>query len=178
MVATSIIASVATHPEGRNQVTDLVVRTLERLLDASANIVKARGSGRWRWSEGAMCLCSVMRPMCGVAAPFAIARVRLVGQANAALVVSRHRHKDWDEDSYEGKLLLDCCIKLVNAPESDRAARERGVEALSVLCLKLRAKERVVKECLPARGGLIGRMRQRRTILWLRQGERPSSYAP
>eukprot|EP00941_MAST-03F_sp_MAST-3F-sp1_P002679 g2679.t1 len=41
VLATKMIANVATHPEGRDQITDLVVRTLERLLDSDCNAVKA-----------------------------------------------------------------------------------------------------------------------------------------
>merc|ERR1740130_927684 len=105
IVATRLIAQVATHPEGRDKISDLVVHTLERLLDASS----------------------------------------LQVQAPAALVVSRHKFEDWEPRPPAGKMLLDTCVRLVGAPASEGHAREQGVEALAVLCLKYEAKARVME---------------------------------
>lgn len=110
VAATRLIAQVATHPEGRDKVSDLVVSTLERLLDARS----------------------------------------LEVQASAALVVSRQKFKDWHPHTPSGRRLLDACVRLVNAPKTEQTAREYGVEALSVLCLKYDAKERILKDAVSA----------------------------
>ena len=54
-------------------------------------------------------------------------------------MVSRTNFKTWNPSSWAGKMLLDACIDLVNAPEREREDRETGVEALSVLCMKFEA---------------------------------------
>lgn len=107
--ATRLIANVASHPEGRDKISDLVVGTLERLLDSSSLHI----------------------------------------QAPAALVVSRNRFKEWHPNTASGKRLLNTCIRLVNASGNENTeAREQGVEALSVLCLKYEAKHRILKEAV------------------------------
>jgi hypothetical protein len=104
-----LLNSLNTHPTGRDKISDLVVSTLERLLDSSSLHI----------------------------------------QAPAALVVSRQRFKEWHPESASGKRLLNACLRLVNASGKDNAeAREQGVEALSVLCLKYEAKHRVLKEAV------------------------------
>ena len=113
------------------------MRTLERLLDASSNLVCASSAlvvARHRHKDWDEVRCTLAHPL--TRSPCPPARP----PTDAWKHVRTHAHAACLKDSHDGAFLLDCCIKLVNAPESERVSRERGVEALSVLCLKLAAK--------------------------------------